>query len=196
MTVDFAGPTVTSDGGLLLLKRTELQLNLLSRLALCFRDARDPTRVQHPVAEPLSQRVFGLALGYECRNDHDRLRHDPLLGAMAGKIDQRASLAGKAPPTAWNSARRKSPATRNYPATPQPSTVCWSMCSWKRTRSRPRRLPSIWIRPICRCMTLRSTGSFMAITTNIAMFRSTCLRVNTYSAPGCGRVIKTARPVV
>ncbi len=66
MTVDFAGPTVTSDGGLLLLKQTEAKLNLLSRLAL----------------------------GYEDRNEHDRLRHDPLLGAMAGKTDQRASLAG------------------------------------------------------------------------------------------------------
>jgi Transposase DDE domain group 1 len=95
MTVDFAGPTVTSDGGLLLLKQTETKLNLLSRLALCFRDARDPTRVQHSVAELLSQRVFGLALGYEDLNDHDRLSHDPLLGAMAGKTDQRASLAGK-----------------------------------------------------------------------------------------------------
>lgn len=95
MTVDFAGPTVTSDGGLLLLKQTEMKLNLLSRLALCFRDARDPTRVQHSVAELLSQRVFGLALGYEDLNDHDRLRHDPLLGAMAGKTDQQASLAGK-----------------------------------------------------------------------------------------------------
>ena len=95
MTVDFAGPMATSDGGLRRLKQTETKLNLLSRLALCFRDARDPTRVQHPVAELLSQRVFGLALGYEDLNDHDRLRHDPLLGAMAGKSDQRASLAGK-----------------------------------------------------------------------------------------------------
>ncbi len=38
MTVDFVGPTATSDRGLLLLKQTEMKLNLLSRLALCFRD--------------------------------------------------------------------------------------------------------------------------------------------------------------
>ncbi|MCX6606328.1 MAG: transposase [Acidobacteria bacterium] len=93
LTVDFAGPTVTSDGGLLLLKQTETKLNLLCRLAFCFRDVRDPTRVQHSVAERLSQRVFGLALGDEDLNDHDRLRHDPSLGAIAGRTDQGASLA-------------------------------------------------------------------------------------------------------
>ena len=54
MTVDFAGPTLTSDGGLLLLKQTETKLNLLSRLAFCFRDARDPLRVQHSTPQPLT----------------------------------------------------------------------------------------------------------------------------------------------
>jgi len=93
--VDFAGPTLTSDGGLLLLKQTDTKLNLLSRLAHCFRDARDPLRVQHSVAELLSQRVYSLAMGYEDLNDHDRLRHDPLLGAVSGKADKQKFLAGK-----------------------------------------------------------------------------------------------------
>ena len=52
-------------------------------------------RVQHSVAELLSQRVFSLALGYEDLNDHDRLRHDPLLGAVSGKADKTKLLAGK-----------------------------------------------------------------------------------------------------
>ena len=95
IAVDFAGPTLTSDGGLLLLKQTDTKLNLLSRLAHCFRDARDPLRVQHSVAELLSQRVYSLAMGYEDLNDHDRLRHDPLLGAVSGKADKQKLLAGK-----------------------------------------------------------------------------------------------------
>ncbi len=95
MSADFVGPTLTSDGGLHLLKQTETKLNLFSRLARCFRDGRDPLRVQHSVAELLAQRVYGLALGYEDLNDHDRLRHDPLLGAVSGKSDQRKLLAGK-----------------------------------------------------------------------------------------------------
>ena len=41
MTVHFAGPTIASDGGLLLPKQTETKLSLPSRLALCVRDARN-----------------------------------------------------------------------------------------------------------------------------------------------------------
>ena len=35
----------------------------------------------------MGQRVYGLALGYEDLNDHDRLRQDPLLAVLAGKSD-------------------------------------------------------------------------------------------------------------
>jgi hypothetical protein len=35
----------------------------------------------------LKQRVYGIALGYEDLNDHDDLRHDPLLAMIAGKRD-------------------------------------------------------------------------------------------------------------
>ena len=45
------------------------------------------------------QRVFGIALGYEDLNDHDELRHDPVLAVLAGKLEARRSdcapLAGK-----------------------------------------------------------------------------------------------------
>jgi hypothetical protein len=40
----------------------------------------------------LAQRIYGLALGYEDRNDHDQWRHDPLL---AGKRHPQKPLAGK-----------------------------------------------------------------------------------------------------
>ncbi len=47
----------------------------------------------------VGQRVFGLALGYEDLNDHEQLRHDPVLGALLGKLEARrsdcAALAGK-----------------------------------------------------------------------------------------------------
>jgi hypothetical protein len=50
-------------------------------------DHRDPERVEHSVPELLAQRVFALALGYEDLNDHDTLRHDPLLAVLVGKAD-------------------------------------------------------------------------------------------------------------
>jgi hypothetical protein len=44
----------------------------------------------------VSQRVYGLALGYEDLNDHEQLRQDPLLRVLAGKADVEDSpLAGK-----------------------------------------------------------------------------------------------------
>jgi hypothetical protein len=48
------------------------------------------------------QRVAGIALGYEDLNDHDELRHDPVLALPAGKLAAKragcAPLAGKSPP--------------------------------------------------------------------------------------------------
>jgi hypothetical protein len=70
----FDGGAVTSDAGSLLLRETDRRLNLLPRLAGCFLDGRQPLLVKHSVEEMVSQRVYGLALGYEDLNDHEQLR--------------------------------------------------------------------------------------------------------------------------
>jgi len=59
----FAGAWMTSDGGGLLLRRTNRKIGLLQRVAAGFRDGRDPARVEHPLPEMLAQRIYGLALG-------------------------------------------------------------------------------------------------------------------------------------
>ena len=92
----FDGGTMTSDGGALLLRQADQRLNLLSRLAGCFQDRRNPVYISHRVQELIAQRVYGVALGYEDLSDHDQLRQDPLLAVLSGK--QRAGeepLAGK-----------------------------------------------------------------------------------------------------
>jgi len=92
----FDGGTLTTDGGGLLLRETDRRLNLLPRFAECFLDARNPIFVQHSVQELVSQRVYGLALGYEDLNDHEQLRQDPLLRTLAGKVNvEDDALAGK-----------------------------------------------------------------------------------------------------
>jgi hypothetical protein len=91
----FDGGRQTSDAGGLLLREAEKKLGLLSRFARCFLDGREASRVRHSVREMVAQRAYGLALGYEDLNDHDQLRHDPLLGLLAGKVDAEESLAGK-----------------------------------------------------------------------------------------------------
>jgi len=96
----FDGGTVSSDGGALLLGRTDAAIGLIDRLAGCFSDARDPDLIEHTVRTLLGQRVFGMALGYEDLNDHECLRHDPVFGALLGKLEPKrradcAALAGK-----------------------------------------------------------------------------------------------------
>jgi Transposase DDE domain group 1 len=95
----FDGGTMTSDAGALLLGSTDRAIGLLDRLAGCFRDDRDGALIEHSVRTLVSQRVIGIALGYEDLVDHDELRHDPVLAVLAGKLAAKrrdcAPLAGK-----------------------------------------------------------------------------------------------------
>jgi hypothetical protein len=95
----FDGGAVTSDAGALLLGATDQGIGLTGRFAACFTDGRAAELVEHSVQTMVMQRVFGIALGYEDLVDHDELRRDPVLAAMAGKLEAKradcAPLAGK-----------------------------------------------------------------------------------------------------
>ena len=91
----FDGGDITSDAGALLLRQVEERRSILERFADCFRDHRDPSRVEHTVSELVAQRVYALALGYEDVNDHDTLRVDPLLAALVGKTDPKGKLRAR-----------------------------------------------------------------------------------------------------
>jgi hypothetical protein len=95
----FDGGKITSDAGALLLGATDRAIRLVDRFAGCFADRRTPELVEHEVPTLVGQRVFGIALGYEDLVDHDELRHDPVMAALAGKLAARRSdcapLAGK-----------------------------------------------------------------------------------------------------
>ncbi len=91
----FDGGTISSDGGAFLLRQTDRRLNLLPRLAECFLDGRNQNLVEHSILEMLSQRIYGLALGYEDIIDHEQLRKDPVFGILAGREDLDEPLAGK-----------------------------------------------------------------------------------------------------
>ena len=95
----FDGGTVSSDAGALLLQRTDEAIGLLDRLAGCFIDERNADLIEHTVRTLIGQRVLGMALGYEDLNDHEQLRHDPVFGALLGKLQAQrsdcAALAGK-----------------------------------------------------------------------------------------------------
>ena len=83
----FDGGTISSDAGGILLHEIERRTGIIRRFAECFTDYRDADLIEHSVYDLVAQRVYGLALSYEDLNDHDALRHDPLLAVLVGKAD-------------------------------------------------------------------------------------------------------------
>lgn len=80
---DFNGGRLTSDAGALLLREANRRTGLIAHLANCISDPRDPARTVHLVETMLSQRIFGIAMGYEDGNDHETLREDPIMQVLA-----------------------------------------------------------------------------------------------------------------
>jgi hypothetical protein len=94
---DFAGGTLTSDAGGLLLREVNRRCGLIDELAACLTDPRDPARITHELRSLLAQRVYGLALGYEDLNDHTTLRTDPLFAVLADQRPDPAQPLASAP---------------------------------------------------------------------------------------------------
>ena len=95
----FDGGRITTDAGALLLGAADRVIGLTRRFAVCFNDSRNSDFVEHSVQTLVTQRIVGIALGYEDLIDHDELRHDPVMAILAGKLTARRSdcapLAGK-----------------------------------------------------------------------------------------------------
>ncbi len=78
VVASFDQPDSSSDGGAILLKAVDGQLDLTERLAGCIRDTREESKVVHPLLDLFRQRVYGIACGYPDCNDADRLADDPI----------------------------------------------------------------------------------------------------------------------
>ena len=121
----FDGGAITSDAGALLLGETDRAIRLTARFAECFTDARTPALIEHAVDTMVLQRMVGIALGYEDLNDHDELRHDPVLAVLAGKLAAKRSdcapLAGKS--TLNRLELSQSTATRYHKVSHDPAAI-------------------------------------------------------------------------
>jgi hypothetical protein len=93
----FDGGTLTSDGGLLLLREADRKLNLIDRIARVLPDPRDPRYVTHTQAEMLTSRILGIAAGYEDGNDHQQLRHDSAFQVAAGRTPAEMNYENSSP---------------------------------------------------------------------------------------------------
>jgi hypothetical protein len=89
------GGALTSDAGVLLLRRVDERVGLTRRLAGCLADRRAPAKVRHELLSLLRQRIYQIALGYEDCNDADRLRFDPALKLAVGRAPSEDDLASQ-----------------------------------------------------------------------------------------------------
>lgn len=96
---NFEGGRITSDAGIVLMSELDKKLKITARFADCFKDHRHLSYVNYSVHELLAQRVYGIVLGYEDVNDHEKLRYDPALAIALGRLNSidsdAALLAGK-----------------------------------------------------------------------------------------------------
>ena len=76
VVVDFSAGQVSSDAGALLLREVDTSQGLLKDFSECFTDHRNPDYIEHSVLGLISQRVYGLCLGYEDLNDHEELTRE------------------------------------------------------------------------------------------------------------------------
>jgi len=94
----FGGGSVSSDGGVLLLRQADRRLGLTTGVASLLEDRRRQASCQHETLSLLRQRVYALALGYEDLNDHTTLRDDP---ALQTAVDRDAPLASSPTLCRW-----------------------------------------------------------------------------------------------
>jgi hypothetical protein len=78
VVASFDQPDSSSDGGAILLKAIDSELDLTGRLARCIRETREEGKIAHPLIDLFRQRVYGIACGYPDCNDADRLADDPI----------------------------------------------------------------------------------------------------------------------
>jgi hypothetical protein len=89
--INYSGERISSDGGLLLLKGVDNQINLISKISGCIKDNRDYRYIEHSVEEMVSQRVYQIAAGYEDCNDSQYLRSDTVIKLCSGRLPQSGS---------------------------------------------------------------------------------------------------------
>lgn len=86
LEVQFSELQLSSDGGLLLVRQLDEQLQLSTQMAACLHDPRDPNRVTHSMVQLVCQRLYQIVAGYEDVNDSTPLRQDPILKLICERL--------------------------------------------------------------------------------------------------------------
>jgi len=95
--LSFTGEKISSDGGLLLLKELENQINIIRDFSSCIEDGRDQRYIDHTIESLVSQRVYQIAAGYEDANDCNSLRNDAILKLCSDQLPETGRDLGSQP---------------------------------------------------------------------------------------------------
>ena len=143
----------------------------------------------HNIETLVAQRVHAIALGYEDINDHDELRHDPVLGLLSDTLEPRradvATLAGKSTLNRLEHGL-KSGANRYHKISVIDAAMeqVFLDCMSPPTRVHPNASSSrASMRPTIRCTDARKEDFSTAIIAATATCRSTSSMGDTCSSP-------------
>ena len=175
----FDGGRITSDAGAVLLGAADRAIRLTRRMAACFTDTRNPLFIEHEVQTLVLQRVVGIALGYEDLNDHDQLRHDPVMATLAGKLTARrhrgcAPLAGKSTLNRLELSRAEPTRYHKLAASTAKLERLFVDLFLDAHAQPPSRSSWTSTPPTTRCTAIRRAGSSTATMIATATCRSTC----------------------
>jgi hypothetical protein len=97
VVASFDQPDSSSDGGAILLKAIDSELDLTERLASCVRENREEGKIVHSLLDLFRQRVYGIACGYPDCNDADRLADDPIQKLLLDRDPMEGNSLGSQP---------------------------------------------------------------------------------------------------
>jgi hypothetical protein len=95
--LEFKGTQLSSDGGLLVMRKLDEALGLSDLASAALRDTRRGKNTVHRLDGLFRQSVFGRLAGYEEVNDADRLALDPVMRQVIGgrAVDAQAASASQ-----------------------------------------------------------------------------------------------------
>lgn len=95
LTASFDGGSITTDGGLLLVREFDERIGLTEGFSKLIRDPRDPRFIVHDQLALIRQRLYQIVAGYEDANDATLLRKDPIFKAVAGRCPEDPDLGSQ-----------------------------------------------------------------------------------------------------
>lgn len=95
LTTTFDGGTITSDGGLLVLREFDERMGFTESFSNLIEDPRHPLFIVHEQLALIRQRLFQIVAGYEDGNDATLLRKDPIFKAVAGRCPEDLDLGSQ-----------------------------------------------------------------------------------------------------